>query len=245
MKSGLIRFLHFLFGYGRYLYVFSIFKISTLWCFRKKWDYLYFVNSLKSTSNVVIVGASTGITTIPLSKKCNNGKILAYEPIRINYNTILRLIKYYDVKNTTAYNVGLGNISNTSVSMYIPIIKGVKKQGMAYVNDNSITGYMNCIEEKVIIDCLDNRKELNDLRIDGIKLIAENFELEILKGAEKTITKHKPVIYCELWNNAKRLHTIEMIKTFGYKVYFRKKGELRLFDNSQYKGRNLFFIPQQ
>lgn len=84
MKTFVIKTLHHIFGYERYLFLFSICKIHTLRFFSKKWDYLYFVRELKPDYNVLVIGASTGITTIPIAKKCSEGKVIAYEPVETN-----------------------------------------------------------------------------------------------------------------------------------------------------------------
>jgi FkbM family methyltransferase len=243
MKSFIIRTLHSIFGYRKYLYVFSTCKISTLWLFRKKWDYLYFVHHLKPEANIVIIGASTGITTIPIAKKCNKGKVFAYEPIQDNFDTIKKLIRYYKLNNCTAYNIALGDISANSKSMLIPIVKGVIKQGMAHMDVESIKKYDKYIIVQVEVTTLDDREEIQNMQIDGLKLIAENYEYEILKGAEKTIKRSKPVIYCELWDNQKRNEVIHLIESFGYRSFYRAYGELKTVDINQYRNRNLFFIP--
>jgi len=245
MKSLIIRILHYVFGYRGYLYVFSICKIATLWMFNKKWDYLYFVKQLKFDSNVLVIGASTGITTIPIAKKCHRGKVYAYEPIQDNFDTINRLLSFYKVKNCLVYQIGLGNRSNHSIPMLIPIINGVKKQGMAHLDDESIDKFEKFIKTNVVIQTLDEREELKSLPIHGIKLIAENYELEILQGAEKTIRRCKPYIYCELWDNKKRDEVIRLIKSYGYNCYYRESGILKIVDIDRYRNRNLFFIPNE
>lgn len=243
MKSFIIRILHKIFGYRKYLYVFSVCKISTLWFFRKKWDYLYFVKQLKSNANVVIIGASTGITTIPIAKKCKHGKVYAYEPVQDNFDTIVKLVDHYNLKNCVAYNIGLGNVTDKNKLMLIPIVKGVKKQGMAHLDMDSIDKYDNYTSVPTEIDRLDEREEVLNLHIDGLKLIAENYELEILKGAEETIRRCMPIIYSELWDNKKRDEVIQFIKSFGYNVCYRANGKLIDVDIDRYRNRNLFFIP--
>lgn len=243
MKSFIIRILHSIFGYKKYLFVFSVCKISTLWFFRKKWDYLYFVRQLKPEANIVIIGASTGITTIPIAKKCSKGKVFAYEPIKDNFDTIKLLIIHYKLNNCNVYNFALSDISTNSKSMLIPIVKGVMKQGMAHMDVDSINKYDKYLRVKVEVSTLDDRKEIQNIQIDGLKLIAENYEFEILKGAERTIKRCKPIIYCELWDNKKRNDVIHLIESFGYRSFYKASGELKMVDINQYRNRNLFFIP--
>jgi len=243
MKSLIISILHRLLGYRNYLYVFSVCKISTLWFFKKKWDYGFFVRQLKPEANTVIIGASTGITTIPIAKKCNKGKVFAYEPIKDNYDTIKKLLKHYKLNNCIVYHMALGEASENSKIMLIPIVKGVMKQGMAHVDVESISKYEKYITVQSEVCRLDDREELKNITINGMKLIAENYEFEILKGAENTIRRCKPTIYCELWDNEKRNRVIRLVESFGYKSYYRTHGKFKAVDINQYRKRNLFFIP--
>lgn len=57
----------------------------------------------------------------------------------------------------------------------------------------------------------------------------------------KCIIKHKPIIYCELWDNEERNLTINYLKDLGYKVkiYHHKQ----LIDYSNQQSVNFFFIP--
>ena len=54
-------------------------------------------------------------------------------------------------------------------------------------------GEENCFE----VDCLDNQIDEND-KVELMKLDIEGHELYALQGAEKIITKQKPVIVCEI-----------------------------------------------
>jgi len=244
MKSLVIKTLHTILGYERYLYVFSICKIATLFFFRKKWDYLYFVRKLKPEFNVLVIGASTGITTIPVSKKCKEGKIFAYEPIESNYNTIIKLLSFYKLSNCFTFKLAISAKAESKNVILQPIVNGVRKQGMAHLDRDDIDKYANYIKEEVEISTIDERPELKGIKIDGIKLVAENSEFEILGGAQEIIMKNKPFIYCELWDNEKRDCVIERIESYGYECFYRSKRKLIPIDKSKYRSRNLFFIPK-
>lgn len=243
MKSLIIKILHSILGYDRYLYVFSICKITTLIFFRKKWDYLYFVRKLMPDSNVVVIGASTGITTIPLAKKCKKAKVFAYEPIKSNYNTIIKLLNFYKLKNCYAFKLAIGEKTQYKNVMLQPIVRGVRKQGMAHLDQDDIDKYDNYIKEDVEISTIDERQELKGIKIDAIKVVAENSEFEIFGGAKDTIKKNKPFIYCELWDNEKRDRVIERIESYGYACFYMSKRKLIPIEKSKYRSRNIFFIP--
>ncbi len=243
MKSLVIKILHSILGYKRYLFVFSICKIVSLTFFRKKWDYLFFVKQLQAESNVLIIGASTGVTTIPIAKKCKKGKVYAYEPVETNYNTILKLLKFYKLNNCSVYKLALSSKPESKSVILQPIYKGVRKQGMAHLDMDDIDKYETYIKEEVEISTIDARPELRDQEVDAIKLIAENAEYEILEGAKETIERNKPIIYCELWDTEKRDRVIERIESYGYIGFKRSKKKLVPIDKNKYRDRNLFFLP--
>jgi FkbM family methyltransferase len=242
LKELTIKLLHFILGYERYLKFFSIFKIQTLFFDRRKSDFLFFEELLDENATAVVIGACTGITTIPLAKGKLNRKILAYEPLSSNFKVLNRVVDYFKLNNVFTYNIGLGNKSENRM-MILPVIKGIKKQGLAHVKDNSIIEYDEGIIEKTEFSPLDNREEIKEKKIDAIKIVAENFEYQIFEGAKKIIETNKPLIYCELWDNEKRNMVLELIKKYNYDVFYRKKNALILYKKSNYSGKNFFFKP--
>jgi hypothetical protein len=138
--------------------------------------------------------------------------------------------------------LGLGNKTERR-EIILPVLKGVKKQGMAHIKDNTILEYNEGLSEMIELDILDNRKELNSIKIDAIKIVAENFEFQIVEGARKIIENNKPLIYCELWDNDRRNMVLELIKKYNYSVFYRKGNALIPFDKNNYSGKNFFFKP--
>lgn len=242
MKSLVIKLLHRLLGYERYLNLFSIFKIQTLHLDSRKSDFIFFENNLSDHANIVVIGACTGITTVPLAKKFSTRTVFAYEPLLSNFTALGQIICYYRLQNVQLFQTGLGN-KQEEKEIILPVINGVRKQGLAHIKDRSITDYNEGFSEKLTIHCLDDRKELHDVAIEGIKLVAENFEYEILEGARKLIQKNKPLIYCELWHNERRQRVIDLITSFQYTVHYRNGNSLVPYTNDSYTGKNFFFTP--
>ncbi len=80
--------------------------------------------------------------------------------------------------------------------------------------------------------------------IDGIKIVAENYEKFIFEGGEQLIKKNMPLIYCELWFNENRLRTMELIRSWNYEIYVLDNNKLVRYDEKQYHTKNLFFVPK-
>jgi len=234
--------LHFILGYERYLKIFSILKIKTLSLDSRKADFLYFNEIIKDNATVVVIGACTGITTIPFAKGKTMRKIFAYEPLPSNFEVLNKLVNFFNLNNVHTYNIGLGNkIENRE--LLLPVLKGVKKQGMAHIIDKTIVEYNEGLIEMIEIATLDSRTELNSIKIDAIKIVAENFEYEIFEGAKKIVESNKPLIYCELWDNDKRNKVLKLIEEYNYTIYYRKGNALFPYEKSDYLGKNFFFKP--
>lgn len=242
MKGSIIKILHYILGYEKYLKIFSIFKIRTLFLDGRKSDFLFFNELLDENAIIVVIGACTGITTIPLAKGKNNRKVFAYEPLTSNFKVLNRVVNYFNLNNVFTYNMGLGNKPEKR-EIILPVLNGVKKQGLAHIKDSTISEYNEGLSEMIDLDILDNRKELNTIKIDAIKIVAENFECQIFEGAKKIIENNKPLIYCELWDNERRNVVLELIKKYNYNIFYRKENKLIPFDRNNYSGKNFFFKP--
>lgn len=242
MKESIIKILHFILGYERYLKIFSIFKIRTLSLDGRKSDFLFFNELLGENAIIVVIGACTGITTIPFAKGKANRKVFAYEPLSSNFKVLNRVVSYFNLNNVFNYNLGLGNKTEKR-EIILPIFKGVKKQGMAHIKDSTILECNEGLSEMIELDILDNRKEINTIKIDAIKIVAENFEYQIFEGAKKIIENNKPLIYCELWDNERRNMVLELLKKYNYNIFCRKGNTLILYDKKNYSGKNFFFKP--
>ncbi|MBK9192139.1 MAG: FkbM family methyltransferase [Crocinitomicaceae bacterium] len=243
MKESIIKILHYILGYERYLKIFSIFKIRTLSLDGRKSDFLFFNELLNENATIVVIGACTGITTIPLKKGGKNRMVFAYEPLTTNFKVLNRVVNYFNSNNVFTYNLGLGN-KQEKREIILPVLNGVKKQGMAHIKDSTISDYNEGLSEIIELDILDNRIEINTIKIDGIKIVAENFEYQIFEGAKKIIENNKPLIYCELWDNEKRNLVLDLIKKYNYNIFFRKGNTLIPYNKNNYSGKNFFFKPE-
>lgn len=244
MKNALIGLLHVLLGYNNYLRIFTRFKIVFLRFDRRKADFLFFERSIAADATILVIGANTGITTIPLAKNKPQRQIFAYEPVPSNFEVLQYCKRIFKCPNIRSYMIALGN-STGRMNMVLPVVGGAKKHGMAFVDSDSVDAIGQGESFQVQMDSIDRRSELNDVKVDAIKLVAENYECEILQGSEGLISRHKPLIYCELWPNNSRHQTLDLIRTFGYGIYYRKGDDLLTYDGTNYKGKNFFFRPME
>jgi FkbM family methyltransferase len=244
LKHFFIRILHSLLGFKNYLFLFSIFKIFTLRFYSNKKDYLFFTEMIKKDSNVIVIGANTGITTIPIAKKNSEGNIFAFEPVIENYEILQRVIKYFKVKNITAFCYALGN-ENTEAEMLMPVLDSVKSHGLCHIADEKVEGFKEGIKMKVQMRKLDSMSNVIKVKINFIKIVAQNSDRYIFPGARDMILKNRPVIYCELWNNENRRITMSIIREMGYDIKIRSGTKLINFSNDLPYTENFFFLPAE
>jgi FkbM family methyltransferase len=231
-----------IFGYSNYLFLFSCIKIFTLRFDGKKKDYLLFVKMISATDNGIIIGANTGITTVPIAKT-TSGKIFAIEPVPENSSVLAKTIDFFGVRHSiTILECALGN-ENRPVHMKVPIRGSALKHGFAHVSEVT---YFKSRESKTSVTMmrrLDDVSEIQNTKIHFVKLVAENYEFNILSGGKQTITGNKPIIYCELWENAEREKVLTLVKSYGYEIYVFRNRELCSYDPVKDSKKNFIFIP--
>ena len=231
MKKRIQNLLQQILGFENYLYYFSRFMIFTARTFAYEMEFSRFIKLIPAGDNIILdIGANIGITSVVLAKKFPDSAIHAFEPIPPNILTIKRIIRHYKLKNVQLHETALGEQTG-SLKMVVPVINNVRMQGLshAYVEGNNEDWNKGDIYHMQMIRLDDLTALKGDKKIVAIKMDVENFEYHVLKGSVELLKKHKPVIYCELWNNEMRHLAIALLKEIGY-IIQNNKG--KKFENS-------------
>ena len=245
LKKAIQAILQRVLGFDRYLFLFSRWKISTLkWDSQKKeGDFNYFLTLLEPDHHVLDIGANIGIMSVLMAKECPNGRVYAFEPIPQNFQALQKIIQHYRLSNVSLYQAALGE-TNNPIEMTMPIVKGVRMQGLSHVDHPSIEGYegqMLRFDVQQLV--LDELPEFNHQPIHAIKMDVENYEQFVLRGGKALLGKHRPLIYCELWENENRKNCMDLLKALGYLVFVLEKGQLQPFEADKHSHHNFFFLP--
>lgn len=234
-------------GYHNYLYVFSIYRVLRYQWFKDDTDFKFFLELTNSNDSRTIIdaGANVGYTSVIFAKHHPKYQIISYEPVSLLSKIIEKVITYFGLKNITVKQLALGNNSG-EVSIKTPIISGVKKQGLSFVDfavdredELMFNGYLT---EQVKMVSIDEDLLQTDLPpVIGIKVDVENFEYFVLQGAQKIITKYRPVVMAELWGNDRKKACIELMQHFDYQVKVIVNNQLIPY--TQQTSLNYFFIP--
>ena len=161
---------------------------------------------------VIEVGANIGTHTQILSHLVGSkGRVLAFEPQRIVYQTLCANIALNSVTNVHTYQMALGKNEG---SVYIPAINYSQNGNFGGISIDKTTH-----GEKV-------KKEKLDFFIDQIssvkllKIDVEGMESEVIRGATHLIQKFQPILYVENDRQEKSKELIELINSMGYDIYW-------------------------
>ncbi len=195
---------------------------------------LEIVTRLKSKKNPVFVdiGANIGLISLYISQNAPDTQTYALEPgllQRSLFGLTITKNKLEDKIHLFHYAVS-NNEGLTSFVTYENAVDGV---GDGLIGTGRVVQKSRVIPvEAITLDSFLSRYNIN--KVDVIKIDIEGGELLAFKGAKKTLTNLKPVIYFELnpLNLKNYQHTAEetilFLKELGYKIYNLQKVECTL-----------------
>jgi FkbM family methyltransferase len=161
---------------------------------------------------IIDIGANTGIYSLLAKNNNSNSKVIALEPIDINYNILVQNIK----RNNFTIIADKIAISDKDGLAKMFMLKDTLNY-MTSINDNryskhpEITGKKEIIEVEIRTKTFDYIFEKYELKsLDLIKIDVEGHEVTIIQNMIPFIERFKPVILLEIISdeNAKILNDI-------------------------------------
>lgn len=173
------------------------------------------------------IGTHIGVHTVCMSRKAGlKGAVIAFEPDYNFYAELLHTLKINQCENVVPICKALSETSgqgllSTSLHSCPQIIRSDDSYTLAYQADKHPSGQL---VDMVSLDSL-NLKNLSLIKMD-----VENYEYFILKGAEETIKRNKPVIIFECWigkdydksapkEKANFDRVISLLESYGYDIH--------------------------
>jgi len=144
----------------------------------------YNSSQIKKGMTIIDVGAHIGTFTLSANKKVGEqGKVIAVEPELNNFSQLTRNLEINKIKNVIPINLALSDF-NGKGDFFIS-----KGSGCHSIFLREGEDIINKIQIRIkTLDVL--LEELKIKRVDLLKIDAEEAELKILKGAEKTLFKN-------------------------------------------------------
>src|SRR5210317_355760 len=163
---------------------------------RQRQEILDYIKKRKPiTANCIDVGSHVGFWSKDLTEHFKH--VYAFEPIP----DVRECFKKNVIKNNyTLYNYGLGSEEKKVKVLYNPV-----ESGNTHVSEQG-----NLEIEIKRLDSFDM------LPIDYIKIDAEGYEIEVVKGAQKIIEKDKPFIQIEIKSKILAKQGIDRQEIFDY-----------------------------
>lgn len=245
MKKIIQRTIFNIFGIENYLRIlqrsyFILYRTGIL-RFSKNYSLHYLVKKLIEKNDIVIdIGANLGYYSILFAKWVGKGgHIYAVEPIKI-YNKIYKEVaSKYD--NITLYPYALG-LEEKEIEMVSPSKDGYLNTGLPHVYDKERDGKIEDIRFRFKVKMQIPSKLFHNLNtINYIKCDVEGFEYIILSEMKDIISKCKPKIQVEVWNDNKE-NIKQLLYNLGYNLYHFHQGELKLIstDTEDIQGDYIF-----
>jgi FkbM family methyltransferase len=145
---------------------------------------------IKEDSIVIDAGANYGQMSILFSKVKKNVHVLSFEAYKYIYDILLKNIKINNA-NVTPIHCIIGDTSKKGLL----IIKSNLKNSNNYGSNKVVlsNNFKNAdIVDSIMLDELNINKKISFMKID-----VQGYDLKVLRGAKKTILKHKMPIIIE------------------------------------------------
>lgn len=149
---------------------------------------------------ILDVGGADGVTAVKFSKEFTKARVYVFEPLKSNLEVLKKNIEPY--KNITLFPIALGSEKKHTT---INVTHRITSSSLLQVNtgefkDDYISSQLAPeSKEEIMLDTIDNLVNENE-KVLVLKMDVQGFELEVLKGAKKTL-KNTMLVMAEFQNH--------------------------------------------
>ncbi len=179
---------------------------------------------------VIEAGANIGAHTVHLAQLAGeSGQVWAFEPQRLVFQLLAGNIALNSLTNVHCLPNCLGDTDGQTLNVPVLDVNVVNNWGGLELGSWK-TG------EPVQVITVDS---LDLPGCDFFKIDVEGMELQVLRGAQKTISKYHPIIYTEIDRIEKNDELFRYLRFLGYRLY-RHTPSLYNPDNYFHNPENVF-----
>ena len=162
---------------------------------------------------VVEAGANIGSHTIHLAQLAGDmGQVWAFEPQRLVFQLLAGNIALNSLTNVHCLQNCLGDVDGQTINVPVLDVNAVNNWGGLELGNYTEGEPV----EVITIDSLD-LPGCNFFKID-----VEGMELQVLRGAEGTIRKYRPVLYTEADREDKNAVLFDYLRALDYRLYWHE-----------------------
>jgi FkbM family methyltransferase len=161
-------------------------------------------------SIVVEVGANIGAHTVELSRLVGlEGEVYAFEPQRIVFQTLCANLALNQCANVFARQAALGHEKGV---ILVPALDPAMRSNFGGVSLMNVS-----VGEPVEVLALD---DLDLPACHVLKVDVEGMEVEVLRGAQRTLDQYRPIMYLENDREDRSQELLGLTMDLGYAVYW-------------------------
>jgi FkbM family methyltransferase len=169
----------------------------------ENWDKRVYLSFIQSGNTILDIGANVGAHTIAFSRLVGKeGTVLAFEPVPANFDRLRETVRRRSrAANIRLFQLAVGDpgFPNEPALIKVPGDDFSQASLMAH-SAESWEGEPDVRTFACAITSLDAELAVNPVsRVDFIKIDVEGGELNVLKGAVETLSKYRPLLYCEMY----------------------------------------------
>jgi FkbM family methyltransferase len=148
-------------------------------------EHRFLISIITPRDRVIEVGSNIGIHTVGMCKAAL--EVIAIEPQPSVFRILCGNLALNDVQNVRAHNVGCGATRGTLT--FKPY------DTRAPHNSGGVSLFEGIGQQVPVVPLDEIAADFDSIKL--IKIDVETMELEVLRGAEKTLAKHRPLLYVE------------------------------------------------
>jgi FkbM family methyltransferase len=175
-------------------------------------------NNIQTTGRTIIdIGANNGSFAVDFAHLVGDkGNVYSFEPQRIIFYQLCGNVFMNGIDNVHCYNLAIGN-SDTDIQVQKPNYFQNGNVNFGDVKVGKVEGESVSVQQRRL-DYFD----FNDVVF--IKIDVQGYELNVIKGAENTIRKHRPYLFVEFEDDllqeagTSEKELQEKIESLGYVV---------------------------
>ena len=157
------------------------------------------------------IGAHYGYTAIALSKLVGSaGRVFAFEPVTATAGCVAQTRRLNKLSQLTVVPVGLGQPESLA-SVSLPLTRG-----MADKTIGSTAGPWTESLQIARFDWLWPIINAGRDAVDGVKIDVQGMELDVLRGMEQFLRRHRPKLVIEFHRGADRIAILDLLGGVGY-----------------------------